>query len=133
MGDVKELYLDLMKRTLMNWIYEDFDDVTRADGRDWPSAAHTMIGRKRLDNLQKCVESVLDDGVPGDFIEAGVWRGGSTIRYSPRAPPCCLGYAKSPGRACSSTVARAPHGCVSPRWNRLQDSGTPCPSAPACP
>jgi O-methyltransferase len=38
-----------------------------------------MIGRKRLDNLQSCVESVLTEGVEGDFIETGVWRGGSCI------------------------------------------------------
>jgi hypothetical protein len=38
-----------------------------------------MIGSKRLDNVSFCVESVLRDGVPGDLIETGVWRGGSTI------------------------------------------------------
>jgi hypothetical protein len=38
-----------------------------------------MVGLKRLDNLQYCVEDVLARGVPGDLIETGVWRGGSTI------------------------------------------------------
>jgi O-methyltransferase len=38
-----------------------------------------MIGRKRLDNLRACVESALDDNIPGDLIEAGVWRGGAAI------------------------------------------------------
>jgi O-methyltransferase len=38
-----------------------------------------MIGLKRLANLRMCVESVLDEGVPGDLIETGVWRGGATI------------------------------------------------------
>ena len=33
-----------------------------------------MIGLKRLDNLQFCIEDVLARGVPGDLIEAGVWR-----------------------------------------------------------
>jgi O-methyltransferase len=51
----------------------------REEGRNWPSYADTMIGLKRLDNLQSCVESVLRDGVPGDFIETGVWRGGACI------------------------------------------------------
>jgi O-methyltransferase len=41
--------------------------------------AHTMIGRKRLDNLHFCLDAVRRDGVPGDLIETGVWRGGSTI------------------------------------------------------
>lgn len=51
----------------------------RNDGLDWPVLAHTMIGMKRLNNLQFCVEEVLRRGVPGDLIETGVWRGGATI------------------------------------------------------
>jgi len=51
----------------------------RETGRIWPSYADTMVGRKRLDNIQFCVESVLKDNVPGDMIETGVWRGGSCI------------------------------------------------------
>ena len=53
--------------------------VQRLEGRDWPVLAHTMIGMKRLENLQFCVEDVLRKGVPGDFIETGVWRGGACI------------------------------------------------------
>lgn len=56
-----------------------FDRQLRAEGRDWPPLAHTMIGRKRLDNLQFCVEDVLANDIPGDLIEAGVWRGGASI------------------------------------------------------
>lgn len=56
-----------------------FDPQARAEGRDWPSCAHTMIGIKRLDNLQFCIEDVLRRGVPGDLIETGVWRGGASI------------------------------------------------------
>jgi O-methyltransferase len=55
------------------------DADRRADGRDWAFDAETMIGHRRLDNLQQCVESVLADKIPGDLIEAGVWRGGSAI------------------------------------------------------
>jgi hypothetical protein len=77
-------YLDLMKRCLTNWIYgvseeRTFDPEVRAEGRDWPETAHTMVGFKRLDNLQDCVENILAHDVPGDLIETGVWRGGSTI------------------------------------------------------
>lgn len=38
-----------------------------------------MIGRRRLDNLEHCVLSVIHDRVPGDLIEAGVWRGGAAM------------------------------------------------------
>jgi Macrocin-O-methyltransferase (TylF) len=41
--------------------------------------ADTMVGRDRLDNIHRCVVSVLQDGVPGDFIETGVWRGGACM------------------------------------------------------
>jgi O-methyltransferase len=53
--------------------------AVRELGHDWPSEADTMIGLKRLDNLHACIASVLRDGVPGDLIETGVWRGGATI------------------------------------------------------
>ncbi len=51
----------------------------REEGTDWPSYADTMIGLRRLDNLQDCIESVLRDQVRGDLIETGVWRGGACI------------------------------------------------------
>lgn len=49
------------------------------EGHVWPGYADTMIGLKRLDNLQSCIETVLNEGVEGDFIETGVWRGGACI------------------------------------------------------
>lgn len=51
----------------------------REFGLDWPEHAETMAGLRRLDNVQECVEDVLARGVPGDFIETGVWRGGTSI------------------------------------------------------
>lgn len=47
--------------------------------RNFSFTAHTMIGRARMDNLQFCMESILQDNIPGDFIETGVWKGGATI------------------------------------------------------
>jgi O-methyltransferase len=88
----RELYLDLIEGTLLNTIYEDaytdwrdgrlarqYDPALRQLGRDWPSVAHTMIGQARLRNLRALAEKVLDEGIPGDFIETGVWRGGACI------------------------------------------------------
>ncbi|MET9661209.1 TylF/MycF family methyltransferase [Streptomyces sp. NPDC006510] len=82
-----DLYLDLMKKVLTNTIYADpavrvwgeDNEEARQEGRDWPSVAHTMVGMKRLENLQHCVESVIRENIPGDLIETGVWRGGSSI------------------------------------------------------
>lgn len=81
-----DLYVDLVKKCILNLIYQDidiysqcFDEVKRKDGFDLPSAAHTMIGMKRINNLQECIEDVLKNNIEGDFIEAGVWRGGAAI------------------------------------------------------
>lgn len=53
--------------------------LRRVEGRDWPVRAHTMIGLERLDNIQACMKRIIEDQVPGDVIECGVWRGGATI------------------------------------------------------
>lgn len=83
------MYLDLLELTVSNWIYGDmhnrlghllpFDPTTRAVGRDIPSQAHTMIGLRRLRHLRLLVEQALEEGIPGDFVETGVWRGGACI------------------------------------------------------
>jgi O-methyltransferase len=115
----RELYLDLLKRTITGAVAEDNDSILggvrtsgspvlrkrladsvgraigrfgfevsykkpydpelRAIGRDWPARADSMIGLRRMDNIQECIETVIRDGVPGDLIETGVWRGGATI------------------------------------------------------
>lgn len=77
----KELYLELLKKMILNeiWPEPNIDQVTRLNGMYWPRIAHSMIGRLRMDNLQKCMTSVFEDNIEGDFIETGVWRGGSCI------------------------------------------------------
>ncbi|WP_076819746.1 TylF/MycF family methyltransferase [Pseudofrankia asymbiotica] len=81
-------YLDLMKRVLTNTIYQDppvsrgeavFDGDQRATGQDWPTVAHTMVGRARLDNVHACAATAITEGIPGDMVETGVWRGGTSI------------------------------------------------------
>lgn len=56
-----------------------FSDSERDEGLVWPGYADTMIGLKRLDSLQECIEAVLREQVPGHLIETGVWRGGASI------------------------------------------------------
>lgn len=53
--------------------------VPGSRGGKWPEHAESMIGMPRLDNVQHCVTTVVKEGVPGDVIETGVWRGGATI------------------------------------------------------
>lgn len=60
---------------------EPYDPITRMQGGDWPPPreGETMIGLRGLENLQDCITDVLCRQIPGDVIEAGVWRGGATI------------------------------------------------------
>ncbi|MER6468869.1 TylF/MycF/NovP-related O-methyltransferase [Streptomyces collinus] len=83
------LYLELLKKVLTNRIQMDTPSAWptgpggAADGEDEarPAAfsAHTMVSPESLDNVQYCVERALADGVPGDLIETGVWRGGICV------------------------------------------------------
>jgi hypothetical protein len=106
---LRAAYLDLLKLSLCDLACASTSEVTsdrhkrvfsrelvgaeqlswRVEGRDWPLDGLTMVGLKRLDDLQACVESVLDGGVGGDLIEAGAWRGGASILI--RATLDCLG------------------------------------------
>jgi O-methyltransferase len=91
---LRERYLELIERSLTNDIYGEsgletafrhlavrlrHPWLTRSWRRVWPARAHTMIGRVRLGHLRRLVEATLRDGVPGDYIETGVWRGGACI------------------------------------------------------
>jgi hypothetical protein len=75
----RHLFQFLNKRGYKIFKTIPFDAKARELGKDWPSIGYSMVGLKRLDNLQFCIESVLNEGVPGDLLEAGVWRGGSCI------------------------------------------------------
>lgn len=51
----------------------------RYNGYDWPQNAETMIGVKRLENIEYCILEILKNNIEGDLIETGVWRGGAVI------------------------------------------------------
>ncbi len=79
MTDTTDLYLDLIKKSVLDAIYDPEKAERLADDRDWPKRAHSMLSDERMENLRYCVESVLAKGVAGDLMETGVWRGGATI------------------------------------------------------
>lgn len=87
---LREAYLRMVRHSVLGLIHEDpavgpqgqrrpFDPEAREEGLDWPASAHSMIGHKRMLNLQCLAEQVIAERVPGDFIETGVWRGGACI------------------------------------------------------
>ncbi|MFY0594220.1 TylF/MycF/NovP-related O-methyltransferase [Roseivirga sp.] len=126
MMNVKEKYLELLKKSLLNEIYvenelrifclaekkllkkwslifggidfeklhhigkyfpEDLDTFKKnrfEGGLLTPGSRHlvyadTMIGRKRLLNIEHCLSVILEEKILGDVIECGVWKGGATI------------------------------------------------------
>lgn len=56
-----------------------FSHEARTNGRDWPQHADSMVGLKRLRNVQFAARTAIEEGIAGDFVETGVWRGGSSI------------------------------------------------------
>jgi Macrocin-O-methyltransferase (TylF) len=82
-------YLDLLEACLTGtvtkdvsispWVDKGFNPEVRFLGRDWPEHAQTMIGTVRMRNIRYLVEKVIENEVPGDVIETGVWRGGACI------------------------------------------------------
>jgi hypothetical protein len=83
-------YLSLVKKCILRQLFPDanrdadrnvlpFDPDARREGRLYPTEAWTMVGQLRLEALERACLSVLDQNVPGDFVECGVWRGGCAI------------------------------------------------------
>ena len=76
---LRQLTRLLAKRGMLLMRRFEYDPHKREDGLDWPPLADIMVGLKRLDNLQWCLEQVIQDRVAGDVIETGVWWGGASI------------------------------------------------------
>lgn len=56
-------------------------EENKLTGREWPvpKNSETMVGYERLSNLEECIKNVILNGIEGDFIETGVWKGGACI------------------------------------------------------
>jgi O-methyltransferase len=91
----QKLYLEVMKKAVNNYLYlggtETFDSYrTLAPQRykrfKWAvpevSRPHTLLSKGQLDRLEKIMLACIESRVLGDFIEAGVFRGGAAIFMS---------------------------------------------------
>jgi hypothetical protein len=64
---------------------QTFDEIVacKRDGKNFRRLvtryAHTMVGLRRLENLEWCASELFATGVEGDFLEAGVCQGGASI------------------------------------------------------
>jgi len=54
----------------------EYEDFRRVGGDDWPVYGLTMVGIVRMDNVRMAIETVVREGIAGDFVELGTWRGG---------------------------------------------------------
>ena len=81
--DAIRLYLDEFEDQLIGGTDPnpaDYDDLLWEQTRvRLHKSALSMIGKRRMHQLRTATEIVLGENVPGDFIEAGVWRGGASI------------------------------------------------------
>ena len=143
------LYLDMIKRVLINVVYHEqsYQSVitrSRAAGRPRPTLARrfslrervlgedismntlSMIGLRRLDNIQACVETIVAEGVPGDLIETGCAKGGACIlmravlrvkKDRTRRVVCCDTFSGDTGGGAPSPLLAA---LFRPLWEALR-------------
>lgn len=88
----RSAYTDLLKRAITNFLYLGGDaefaafrcvnhyDLDQGSWKIDPASRPTTLLRKgQLDLIERAVITVQKHQVPGDFIEAGIWRGGAII------------------------------------------------------
>jgi hypothetical protein len=78
-----ELYLDVLKKSLTNTLHLIEPDTSQENEMRFvhgfiehyiKGPAVSMLPLARFNNLQSCIAEVLAAEIPGDLIEAGVWR-----------------------------------------------------------
>ena len=90
-------YLEMLKNFLLGYSFEGVDKtidgkpgrkpvrlgdlhlLRRERGQDWPWLGFTMAGELRLKSARAMLTELQENGIEGDFMETGVWRGGTSI------------------------------------------------------
>src|SRR5258708_3830954 len=49
------------------------------EGKNHSPDAVTLVGIKRLECVESCVKNIVKNNIEGDLLEAGVWKGGTSI------------------------------------------------------
>ena len=78
----KQHWPKIVNRVVGHCPIEALVPLTRASleaGGVWPIVGHTMVGHRRLENIESAVRSVVSRDIDGHFAELGVWRGGASI------------------------------------------------------
>lgn len=90
--NIRDTYIDLVKRSVTNYLYlggsSAFDqfrcvehyDLERSDWKiDRASCPTTLLRKGQLDLIEQAAVALEKDKIPGDYIEAGIWRGGAVL------------------------------------------------------
>lgn len=83
-----------------------FNKEKRKGGEDWTYLGDTMSGWARIDNVRDLLHDVFKHNVIGDYIETGVWRGGSSVFA--RAVIAAAGETDRVSYVCDSFVGLPP-------------------------
>lgn len=89
---IRDAYLDLIKRSVTNYAYlggdtpfEKFQAASHYDLQQsqWKidplSRPASLLTKGQLDLIEKVIATLHQRRVPGDLLEAGIWRGGAII------------------------------------------------------
>lgn len=71
--------LETQRLLIARDVTPDPEQLAQGNVWPWPNYGETMLGPRRMENLEFCVRTVIEEDVPGDLIETGVWRGGACI------------------------------------------------------
>jgi len=76
---LEEKYLLAVEQSVLNAWYQESECFDTGWCYPPDGIAMTMVGRRRLANIRTLLNDAIDNNVPGDFVEAGTWKGGSCI------------------------------------------------------
>ena len=79
--DIEVEYVGFYRDAILNRLYNDHKFLI--DGSNIDRSAHaagartlTLTGQRRMDHMVAIVATIVEDKIPGNIIETGVWRGG---------------------------------------------------------
>ena len=75
---IKKVILSLLSKKGLS-IKKDITSDDFENGSKRSSLSFSMVGKKRLNNVHELIDKIYKNKIEGDFLEAGIWRGGVVI------------------------------------------------------
>jgi O-methyltransferase len=76
---LRERYLNLVIQCINGTIYSDNQADPKINQIIREKCRYTLLSLEPLHTLKRCMEAVEREQIPGDFVEAGIWKGGAVI------------------------------------------------------